>query len=53
MLKAWSKGDVKGIARTFDRDLAGSPELEQALITSATPIGASGSSSEWRSLEPS
>ena len=32
MLKAWSKGDVQGIARTFDRDLAGSPELAQALI---------------------
>lgn len=32
MLSAWSKGDVKAIARTFDRDLAGSPELEQALI---------------------
>ncbi|HVU31650.1 MAG TPA: TraB/GumN family protein [Sphingomicrobium sp.] len=32
MLKAWSKGDVEGIARTFDRDLAGSPELAQALI---------------------
>jgi hypothetical protein len=32
MLKAWAKGDVQGIARTFDRDLAGSPELEQALI---------------------
>lgn len=33
MLKAWSKGDVRAIARTFDRDLSGSPELEQALIT--------------------
>ena len=32
MLSAWSKGDVQGIARTFDRDLAGSPELAQALI---------------------
>ena len=32
MLKAWSNGDVKAIARTFDRDLAGSPELAQALI---------------------
>jgi uncharacterized protein YbaP (TraB family) len=32
MLKAWSKGDVKDIARTFDRDLAGSPDLAQALI---------------------
>jgi uncharacterized protein len=32
MLAAWTKGDVAGIARTFDRDLAGSPELEQALI---------------------
>src|SRR6476660_7859096 len=27
MLKAWSKGDVSGIARTFDRDLSGSPPL--------------------------
>jgi uncharacterized protein YbaP (TraB family) len=32
MLKAWSKGDVQGIAQTFDRDLSGSPELAQALI---------------------
>jgi uncharacterized protein len=32
MLDAWTKGDVAGIARTFDRDLAGSPELAQALI---------------------
>jgi len=32
MLKAWSKGDVEGIARTFDRDLGASPELEQALL---------------------
>ena len=32
MLKAWSKGDVKGIARTFDHDLSGSPELAQALL---------------------
>lgn len=32
MLKAWSKGDVQGIAETFDRDLSGSPELAQALI---------------------
>ncbi len=32
MLKAWSKGDVKDIARTFDRDLSGSPDLANALI---------------------
>lgn len=32
MLKAWSKGDVRGIARTFDTELAGSPPLQQALI---------------------
>jgi hypothetical protein len=32
MLQAWSKGDVKDIARTFDRDLSGSPELANALI---------------------
>jgi uncharacterized protein YbaP (TraB family) len=32
MLKSWSRGDVEGIARTFDRDLGASPELEQALI---------------------
>jgi uncharacterized protein YbaP (TraB family) len=32
MLDAWAKGDVNGIARTFDRDLAASPELQQALI---------------------
>ena len=32
MLAAWSRGDVKAIARTFDHDLAASPELKQALI---------------------
>jgi hypothetical protein len=32
MLNAWSKGDVRGIARTFDRDLANSPELANALL---------------------
>jgi uncharacterized protein len=32
MLKAWSSGDVNGIAKTFDRDLASSPELQQSLI---------------------
>ena len=32
MLTSWSKGDVKGIAKTFDQDLAASPELRQALI---------------------
>ena len=33
MLAAWSRGDVKAIARTFDHDLDTSPELKQALIT--------------------
>jgi uncharacterized protein YbaP (TraB family) len=32
MLASWSKGDVQGIARTFDHDLAGSPELANSLI---------------------
>jgi uncharacterized protein YbaP (TraB family) len=32
MLAAWSRGDVKAIARTFNRDLGSSPELKQALI---------------------
>src|SRR5205085_6718057 len=32
MLSAWARGDVKGIARTFNHDLAASPELQQALI---------------------
>lgn len=32
MLKAWSDGNVSAIARTFDRDLASSPDLAQALI---------------------
>ena len=32
MLKAWASGDVKAIARTFDHDLADSPDLAQALI---------------------
>lgn len=32
MLQAWGKGDVNGIARTFDHDLAASPDLQQNLI---------------------
>jgi uncharacterized protein YbaP (TraB family) len=32
MLAAWVRGDVDAIARTFNHDLAGSPELRQALI---------------------
>jgi uncharacterized protein YbaP (TraB family) len=32
MLKAWSRGDVQGIARTFDRDLSSSPALQQTLM---------------------
>jgi uncharacterized protein YbaP (TraB family) len=32
MLTAWARGDVAGIAKSFNRELAGSPELEKALI---------------------
>lgn len=32
MLAAWARGDVKAIARTFNRDLAASPELRESLI---------------------
>jgi len=32
MLDSWTKGDVAAIARSFNRDLAGSPELMDALI---------------------
>ena len=32
MLAAWAKGDVKGIAQTFDRELSDSPALQQELI---------------------
>lgn len=32
MLSAWVRGDVKAIARTFNRDLASSPDLRDALI---------------------
>ena len=32
MLASWSRGDVEGIARTFNRDLAASPDLQQALL---------------------
>jgi len=32
MLSAWVRGDVEGIARSFNRDLAASPELELSLI---------------------
>ena len=31
-LDAWSRGDVNGIARTFDHDLSGSPEMRDSLI---------------------
>ena len=29
MLDAWSRGDVAAIARSFNRDLAASPELQE------------------------
>ena len=32
MLDAWSRGDVKRIGQTFDKDLAASPELRDTLI---------------------
>lgn len=32
MLSAWRQGDVKAIARTFNHDLAASPELRDALL---------------------
>lgn len=32
MLAAWSRGDVKAIGRSFNRDLAASPELKAALL---------------------
>jgi uncharacterized protein len=32
MLGAWARGDVAAIARTFNHDLASSPEIRQALI---------------------
>jgi uncharacterized protein YbaP (TraB family) len=32
MIRAWSHGDVQGIARTFDRDLSHSPALRQSLL---------------------
>jgi hypothetical protein len=32
MLDAWSRGDVKGIADSFNSDLADSPELKDALL---------------------
>jgi uncharacterized protein YbaP (TraB family) len=32
MLTAWARGDVGAIAETFNHDLAGSPELREALI---------------------
>jgi hypothetical protein len=32
MLASWVKGDVPAIARSFNRDLAGSPELYDALL---------------------
>jgi uncharacterized protein YbaP (TraB family) len=32
MLDAWSRGDVRGIADSFNADLGGSPELRDALL---------------------
>jgi uncharacterized protein len=32
MIRAWSHGDVPGIARTFDHDLSHSPALQQLLL---------------------
>src|SRR4051794_20618712 len=32
MLSAWSRGDVKAIANSFNRDLSASPELKAALL---------------------
>jgi uncharacterized protein YbaP (TraB family) len=32
MLASWSKGDVAAIAKSFNHDMAGSPELMEALI---------------------
>jgi uncharacterized protein YbaP (TraB family) len=32
MLKAWSRGDVKGIADSFNSDLGDAPELQDALL---------------------
>ena len=32
MLSAWTRGDVKAIAKTFNSDMAGSPELMDALM---------------------
>jgi uncharacterized protein YbaP (TraB family) len=32
MLSAWQRGDVNAIARTFNQDLAASPELRDALL---------------------
>jgi uncharacterized protein YbaP (TraB family) len=32
MLAAWSRGDVEAIARTFNKDLSSSPELQNALL---------------------
>lgn len=32
MLNAWARGDVAGIAASFNEDLSGSPELREALL---------------------
>lgn len=32
MLKGWGDGNVAAVARTFDRDMAGSPDLKRILI---------------------
>ena len=32
MLSAWTRGDVEAIAKTFNEDMASSPELREALI---------------------
>ena len=44
MLDAWSRGDVKGIADSFNSDLGDAPELKDALLVQAQrQLGATGS----------
>ena len=49
MLAAWARGDVKAIARTFNHDLAASPELKAgAAHAPQRQLEPAGSSSAWR-----
>ena len=53
MLDAWSRGDVAGIAKSFNADMGEAPELMDVLSRAATPTGRIGSRDGSTSRAPS